>query len=100
MPDNHPRLIKNSTSRKCKRCTGVHEYITRLTDDARCDTPVAFSFHKAKQMVNLMATDADDIVRVPDDTLIVMDDSARKLPRKGSEGPIKLAQFTLSERSA
>jgi hypothetical protein len=100
MPDRHPRLVKNSKGRKCKRCTGVHNYVTRLSDDASCDTPVAFSLDKARVMVNLIATDENDIVRVPDDTVVVLDDSARKLPRKGSEGPIQFAQFTRTERMA
>lgn len=92
MPDNHPRIIKNSLSKSCRRCTGVHEYITRLTEDARCDTPVAFSLEVANKISRIVARGADDVIKIPDDTLVVMDESARKLPREGSR-PLKLAQF-------
>jgi hypothetical protein len=98
MPDNHPRLVKNSKNRRCQRCTGIHEFLTRLSDDTSCDAPLAFSFERAQKMARLMANGDRDIVRVPDDTIIVMDDSARKLPRAGT-GTVQLAQFTTAERS-
>lgn len=99
MPDNAIRIIKNSKHSPCKRCGGVHVYITRLSPDADCETPVAFSHSKALTTARLFANGAEDVVRVPDDTLVIMDDSARRLPR--AEGPgLKLAQFTLTERYA
>jgi hypothetical protein len=49
-------------------------------------------------MANLHAHGAQDVVRVPDDTIVVMDDSARRLPRTGT-GTVQLAQFTNVERS-
>jgi hypothetical protein len=98
MPDTYPRIIFNSLSRPCSRCTGVHEYITRLSDDATCDTPVAFSAEKAKKLARLVAQGDQDVRHVSDDMLIVMDSSARKLPR--TDAPVtRLAQFELSERS-
>jgi len=97
--DRHPRIIKNSKNRRCERCSGIHEHITRLSDDTFCDVPVAFSLSKAMKISNLLAGGMKDIVRIPDDTLVVMDDSARMLPRAGT-GTVQLAQFTSSERLA
>jgi hypothetical protein len=97
--DRHPRLIKNSQNRTCQRCSGVHEYLTRLSEDTDCNTPVAFSLEKANKVSLLLAGGLEDVVRVPDDTIIVMDDSARTLPRAGS-GQTRLAQFSITERLA
>jgi hypothetical protein len=100
MADNHPRLVQNSKGVRCQRCTGIHEYLTRLSDDTRdCSTPVAFGPDKALKMATLLANGAEDVVRIPDDTIVVMDDSARRLPRSGT-GTIRLAQFTTVTRSA
>jgi hypothetical protein len=99
MADNHPRLVKNSKGLRCKRCTGIHDYITRLSDDTFCDAPVAFSLERATQISNLHASGPQDVVRIPDDTIVVMDDSARRLPREGT-GTVQLAQFTSVERLA
>jgi hypothetical protein len=99
MADNHPRLVRNSKEVRCQRCTGIHDYLTRLSDDTSCDAPVAFSPEKALKMATLLANGAEDVVRVPDDTVVVMDDSARRLPRSGS-GTIRLAQFVSTTRSA
>jgi len=81
------------------RCDGKHDYLTRLSDDTSCDSPVAFGYEKALKMATLLASGTEDVVRVPDDTVVVMDDSARRLPRSGT-GTIRLAQFTSVERSA
>ena len=99
MPDGHPRLVKNSKNRRCPNCTGIHDYITRVSPDTRCDAPLAFSYERALKMANMLANGERDIVRIPDDTIVVMDDSARRLPRSGT-GTVKLAQFTSTARSA
>ena len=93
--DNHARIIKNSLGKKCSRCTGVHDYITKLSDDATCDTPLAFSEKRANKIVHMVARDADDVVRIPDDTIVVLHSSARKLPTEAST--TQLAQFDLVE---
>jgi hypothetical protein len=98
MPDTHPRIVKNSKNVRCKRCTGIHDYITRLSDDTFCDAPVAFSYEQALKIANLIASGPKDVVRIPDDTLVVMDSSARRLPHGAKTVP--LAQFTTSERLA
>jgi hypothetical protein len=92
MSDNHPRIIKNSLSRKCTRCTGVHDFITRLSDDASCDTPVGFSKDMAQEIATQLACGNEDVLRVPDDTIIVLDDSARQLTSESSS-TTQLAQF-------
>jgi hypothetical protein len=99
MPDHLPKLVKNSQRRKCQRCSQVHEYISRFSEDADCGTPVAFSLERAIQIANMSAGGRKDVVRIPDDTLVVMDVSARKLPREGS-GTARLAQFSITERLA
>lgn len=99
MPDQLPKIVKNSKRRECQRCTKVHEYLTRLSDDADCDTPVAFSVEMATKMANLHAGGRKDVVKIPDDTIVVMDNSARKLPRDGT-GTSRLAQFSITERLA
>lgn len=98
MPDKHPRIVKNTKKLVCKNCGGVHDYISRDAPDAACGTPVAFSLERATKMANLLANGERDVERVPDDTIIIMDDSARMLPRSGT-GTVKLAQFTRVERS-
>lgn len=98
MADNHPRIVKNSKKLRCKRCTGIHDYITRLSDDTFCDAPVAFSPEHALKIANLIASGPQDVVRIPDDTVVVMDSSARRLPH--GDRTVPLAQYTSSERLA
>ena len=91
--------MRNTKNLRCQRCTGIHEYLTRLSDDTFCDAPLALSYDKAVELARLHASGAQDVVRVPDDTVVVMDDSARRLPRTGT-GTVRLAQFTVIERQA
>lgn len=95
------KLIKNSKNLRCKRCSGIHEFITRLSENAPCDTPVAFSEEVAKLNARLHAGGDRDVVNVPHELtqLVVMDRSARQLPRTGSQ-TIRLAQFETIVRSA
>lgn len=95
------KLIKNTKNLTCVRCHGVHDYMTRLSDDAPCDTPVAFSEEVAKLNARLHAGGDRDVVNIPHDltTLVVMDESARQLPRTGST-TLRLAQFETIVRSA
>jgi hypothetical protein len=75
------RIVRNSKGRTCSNCTGVHEHLSRPSKDARCGTPVAFSEEKARRMARLFAGGDDDVERVPNDTIVIIDDSARSLPR-------------------
>lgn len=95
------KLIRNSKNLVCARCTGIHDYITRLSPDAPCDTPVAFSEEIAKLNARLHAGGDRDVVNVPHELtrLVVMDQSARSLPRTGSQ-TLRLAQFETIVRSA
>lgn len=99
--DGHPRLIKNSKQLRCSRCTGIHDYITRLSDECACDTPVAFSWPVAILNARMHANGEEDVVRIPTKLaqLVVMDNSARRLPREGSQ-PMRLAQFEVIVRAA
>jgi hypothetical protein len=99
MPDGHPRLVKNSKGVRCKNCDTVHDYITRVSEDVDCGAPVAFSYERALKMARLLANGERDVVRVPDYEVVVMDDSARRLPRSGSPA-VRTASFTRVERSA
>ena len=98
MPDSHPRLIKNSKNRPCPRCGSVHDYLTRPSEDTDCGAPIAFSYEVAVKKARLSANGMRDVVRIPDDTVVMMDESARRLPRNGT-GTVKLRQFTSVERS-
>ena len=98
MPDGHPRLVKNSKGVACKNCGAAHDYITRVSEDTDCGAPVAFSEERAIKMARLVAGGTRDVVRIPDDTIVVMDESARRLPRSGT-GTVRLRQFTSVERS-
>ena len=95
------KLIRNTKNLPCKRCGGVHDFITRLSEDAPCDTPVGFSEQVAKLNARLHAGGDRDVVNVPNEwtNLVVMDQSARQLPRTGSQ-TLRLAQFETIVRSA
>jgi hypothetical protein len=99
MPDTHPRIVRNSKRLACKNCGAIHDYITRDSDDAACGTPVAFGYERAVKMANLLASGTPDIERITSETIVVMDDTARKLPRNET-GHVRLAQFSRVERSA
>jgi hypothetical protein len=95
------RLIRNSKKLVCARCTGIHDYITRLSEDCPCDTPVAFDVPIAKLNARLHANGDEDVVTIPHELtkLVVLDDSARRLPRTGSQ-TLRLAQFETIVRHA
>lgn len=99
MPDTHPRVVRNSKNVECKNCGGIHDYLSRDSDDAACGTPIAFGYDRALKMANLRANGPRDVMRIPDNTIVVMDDTARSLPRSGT-GTVQLAQFSRVERSA
>jgi len=75
------RLIKNSKRTACGNCGGVHEYISRGSQHAPCGTPLAMPMEKAKKVCRILAIGLDDVVRVPTDTVVVIDDAARELPQ-------------------
>lgn len=95
------RLVRNSKKLVCQRCTGIHEYLTRLSEDCPCDVPVAFDMSVAKLNARLHANGDQDVVTIPHELtqLVVLDDSARRLPRTGSQ-TIKLAQYATIVRHA
>lgn len=91
------RIIKNSKRTPCGNCGGVHEYVSRGTEHAPCGTPVAMPVEKANGVARILAIGLDDVVRVPSDTVVVIDDAARMLPKR--EEP-DLARYTSRERLA
>jgi hypothetical protein len=95
------RLVRNSKKLRCARCTGIHDFLTRLSEDCPCDTPVAFDISVAKLNARLHASGDQDVVHVPNEltSLVVMDESARQLPRTGSSAT-RLAQFETIVRHA
>jgi hypothetical protein len=96
MPDIKAKVVKNLVSKTCSNCGGIHDYITRVPEVGRkdCTTPVAFSREKALKMARLLGCGEEAVVDAPHDTVVVMDDSARKLPR---HEPVILAQLTQLE---
>ena len=95
MPSNTTYVVRNSKGLTCQRCEGVHEFLTLLSDDAACDAPAGFSREVAESMANLKARGVRDVERAPDDTILVLHNSARRLPVRGEA---QLAQFSLMER--
>src|SRR3954452_18263584 len=95
------KLVVNSKKLVCQRCTGIHDYLTRLSEDCPCDTPVAFGPNMAKLNARLHASGDGDVVNVPHELtqLVVMDVSARQLPRTGSQSS-RLAQIETIVRHA
>lgn len=95
------KLVRNSKKLVCQRCTGIHDYLTRLSADCPCDTPVAFDAPIAKLNARLHAGGDQDVVNIPHELtkLVVMDESARRLPRTGSR-PTRLAQYETIVRHA
>lgn len=78
------RIIRNSKKIPCGNCTTAHEYLTRQSSDADCSTPVAYERSKAERIARVQAGGAEDVVPIPDDTVVVMDDSARSLPKRNA----------------
>lgn len=92
---NRVYIVRNTNGKACSNCTGVHEFLTMLTNDAPCDTPAGFSQEVARNMAKLHCKNGHaDVEQAKDDMLVVLHDSARKLPRGGQA---QLAQFTLIE---
>ena len=78
-------LVKNIGHVPCKSCSGDHEYMSRSSEHARCGTPVGLSREVAEATAEAHGWDIDEaVVLVPDDTYIVLDDSARKLKKQAS----------------
>ena len=91
------RIIKNTKRTPCGNCGGVHQFISRGSEHAPCGTPVAYPVDKAKQIARIQAIGLDDVVRVPTDTVVVIDDDARELPKRDNPD---LRQFMSRERLA
>lgn len=97
MPDPRSKIIKNDANRPCEICGGIHEFISALSKDVRndCSVPVAFSDTKARAVALAYGMNANEVVvGIPDNTIVIMDDSARKLPRTS---PVVLVQGAVTE---
>lgn len=81
-------LVKNIANTPCATCGTIHEFISRGSKHAQCGTPVAFDWDHAHhaavasgnppEAVESMRSRDDDV----GDTLVILDDSARKLPQR------------------
>lgn len=101
MPDNAVYVIKNISRAPVMigdEPTGpVYEYITQASDDAPHGTPVGVSKEEAMRIAEALGIDPDEaVIAAPDDMLVVLHDSARKLPRGGT--PTTLQQVSESIR--
>lgn len=98
MTDVKIKVVKNTVNAPCNNCGGIHDYITRLPQvgDVRkdCSLPVAFSIDKATRMARLLGMGDEAVIDAPHDSIVVMDDSARKLPHGE---PVMLAQLVERE---
>lgn len=85
MADMRVYLIKNLTRGECRSCGNVHDFISRASKHARCGTPLGTSLEFAQEIAGVMHIDIDEgVILAPDDTLVILDDSARKLRRQSS----------------
>jgi hypothetical protein len=90
-------IIRNSKRTTCSNCGGVHEHITRPTQNRPCFTPVAYEEDVAKKTARMLAHGEQDIERIPTGTDVVLAEGARQLPVRGEP---ELQRFTISERWA
>jgi len=93
MSDNRVHVIKNIGRLPIKYDDGsegpIKEYITRA-DDNGISQPVGFSKEFAEKLASGWGWDLDEAVIVcPDDLVVVLHDSARKLPRGDAEGKLQ-----------
>lgn len=85
MADKKVYIIKNLNRRSCNNCGNVHDFISRASKHARCGTPLGTSLEFAHELASVMHIDTDEgVILAPDDTLVILDDSARKLRRQNS----------------
>lgn len=94
MQDNNVYIVKNLRRLPVKvhsEIDGpVYEYLTRTSDDAPRGTPLGMSKTVAEDCARRLDMDPDEaVILAPDDIVVVLDDSARKLPRGSSEGTIQ-----------
>ena len=80
MTDNAVYIVKNSAHKPCKTCGEDHEFVSKSSDGRRCGTPAAFSASHALVVAAAVGATEDDIQRPPEGMIVVLDDSARKLP--------------------
>lgn len=92
MADRDLYLVRNIERKASKHDGVVYEYLTQSSGaGVSRGTPVAYSRKAAEAMARILLKTmpttemeiSDVIVKVPDDTVVVLDDSARKLPRGG-----------------
>lgn len=99
MPDSKVYVIRNVAHQPCITCNGVHDYISRKSNHARCGAPVGFSYDAALNWARAYQLDDQSVILAPDDTLVVLDDSARKLRQQGG-GASPLDQLFIGMRMA
>jgi hypothetical protein len=97
MPNNTLKIIRNSKRRECTNCGFTHDYISRVSEHAPCSTPVAYRAEAAKRISRALAGGAKDVVNIPTDTRVIIDDNSRRLPKM--EEP-ELRRFVTRERLA
>jgi hypothetical protein len=93
-------VVLNLRHKPCKRCTNVHKYISRPSDHARCGTPVGMSEEIALDIAKAEGISPEEAVIVaPDDTIVVLDSSARKLKQQNNKH-VQLDQVFIGMRNA
>lgn len=74
----------------CKGCKAIHPYITGQSDKG-CTVPMGFSQEVAQSVAKTLGLPEDNVVLAPDTELVMLHESARKLPRP-TDTHINLAQ--------
>lgn len=93
-------VVRNVMHVKCQRCGRMHDYFSRPSEHARCGTPVGMSEEVAISTAKMGNLDPDEAVIVaPDDTVVVLDKSARKLKQQNNKH-VQLDQAFIGMRNA
>lgn len=93
MADNRNYVIRNTKRKPCNHCSHIHEFITRMPEaGGTCNTPVAFSRERAEMTARLLANGNESIEVAPDDTVVFLDKSARKLPQSATHATLAQAE--------
>lgn len=82
-------VIKNR-GLTCKGCGSIHDFITGQSDRG-CMTPLAFSRERAEKIAAEYGLPLENVVQPSDGEIVMLDQSARKLPRP-TESHVRLAQ--------
>lgn len=87
-------VVRNSGRSPCGHCNKAHEFVTGTSKDTdSCGTLVGFSKDKAEEVASRVG---GEIEIAPGDEVVILDDSARKLPRQNPQVQLMIKETTAS----